>query len=73
MGAGLVRAAVALGLLMVASASMPIAEAKTGQPFYFLFRQGVFAVIGLLAAGVVFQIPLVRWRQCRCCWRRSFC
>lgn len=53
----------ALGLLMVASASMPIAEAKTGQPFYFLFRQGVFAVIGLLAAGVVFQIPLMRWRQ----------
>ena len=53
----------ALGLLMVASASMPIAEAKTGQPFYFLFRQGAFAVIGLLAAGVVFQIPLARWRQ----------
>jgi cell division protein FtsW len=53
----------ALGLLMVTSASMPTADAKMGQPFYFLFRQGVFALVGLLAAGMVFQIPLARWRQ----------
>ncbi len=53
----------ALGLLMVASASMPIAERQTGQPFYFLLRQGAFAGLGLLAAGVVFQIPMARWRQ----------
>ncbi|MDS4032003.1 MAG: putative lipid II flippase FtsW [Candidatus Contendobacter sp.] len=53
----------ALGLLMVASASMPIAERQTGQPFYFLLRQGAFAGLGLLAAGVVFQIPMARWRR----------
>jgi cell division protein FtsW len=53
----------ALGLLMVTSASMPIAERQTGQPFYFLLRQGAFAGIGLLAAGVVFQVPLARWRR----------
>ncbi|MDG4596211.1 MAG: putative lipid II flippase FtsW [Candidatus Contendobacter sp.] len=53
----------ALGLLMVASASMPIAERQTGQPFYFLLRQGTFAGLGLLAAGVVFQIPIARWRR----------
>ncbi len=53
----------ALGLLMVASASMPTAERHTGQPFYFLFRQGVYVGIGLLAAGVMFQIPLARWRR----------
>jgi len=52
-----------LGLLMVASASMPIADAKTGQPFYFLFRQGAYVGVGLLAAGLVFQIPLSRWRR----------
>ena len=52
-----------LGLLMVTSASMPIADRQTGQPFYFLLRQGAFAGIGLLAAGVVFQIPMARWRQ----------
>ncbi|MFZ1641445.1 MAG: putative lipid II flippase FtsW [Candidatus Contendobacter sp.] len=53
----------ALGLLMVASASMPTADRHTGQPFYFLFRQGVYVGIGLLAAGVMFQIPLARWRR----------
>lgn len=56
----------ALGLLMVASASIPIgAHPKTGngQPFFFLIRQGIFVLIGLFAAGVVFQIPMTRWRQ----------
>lgn len=56
----------ALGLLMVASASIPIgAHPKTGngQPFFFLIRQGIFVLIGLFAAGVVFQIPITRWRR----------
>ncbi|HPF57468.1 MAG TPA: putative lipid II flippase FtsW [Candidatus Competibacteraceae bacterium] len=53
----------ALGLLMVTSASMPIAHRETGQPFYFLIRQGAFVLIGLFAAGAVFQIPLARWQQ----------
>ena len=53
----------ALGLLMVTSASMPTADRQTGQPFYFLIRQGAFALIGLVAAGFVFQIPLARWRR----------
>ena len=53
----------ALGLLMVTSASMPMADRQTGQPFYFLIRQGAFALLGLLAAGLVFQIPMTRWRR----------
>ncbi len=53
----------AMGLLMVASASMPIADRQTGQPFYFLIRQGAFAVLGLVVAAVVFQIPMMRWRR----------
>ncbi len=53
----------ALGLLMVASASMPIAERQTGQPFHFLLRQGAFAGLGLLAAWVAFQVPMTRWRR----------
>ncbi len=53
----------ALGLLMVTSASMPIAERQMGQPFYFLYRQGAFVGIGLLVAGVAFQIPMTRWRR----------
>ena len=53
----------ALGLLMVTSASIPLAESKMSQPFYFLIRQSAFVVIGLLAAGVVLQVPLTRWRR----------
>ena len=53
----------ALGLLMVTSASMPMADRQTGQPFYFLIRQGAFVLIGLIAGGLVFQIPTVRWRE----------
>jgi cell division protein FtsW len=56
----------ALGLLMVASASIPVAaDPRTGhgQPFYFLIRQGAFVLIGLLVAGVLFQIPVARWRR----------
>jgi cell division protein FtsW len=56
----------ALGLLMVASASIPIgADPKTGhgQPFYFLIRQGTFVLVGLLAAGITFQVPMTRWRR----------
>ena len=53
----------ALGLLMVTSASIPLADSKMGQPLYFLIRQSAFVVVGLLAAGVVLQIPLTRWRR----------
>lgn len=53
----------ALGLLMVASASMPIADRQTGQPFYFLFRQGLYVLVGLLVGGIVYQIPVARWRR----------
>ncbi len=53
----------ALGLLMMTSASIPLADSKMGQPLYFLIRQGVFVAVGLLAAGLVLQIPLTRWRR----------
>ena len=50
-----------LGLVMVYSASIAIAEGSraTGyQPTYFLLRHGVF-----LAAAVVFQVPMRVWQQ----------
>ncbi|MBI3522899.1 MAG: putative lipid II flippase FtsW [Betaproteobacteria bacterium] len=55
-----------LGLVMVYSASIATAEGSrfTGhQPAYFLVRHGVFVVIGLIAAVVVFQVPLRVWQQ----------
>ena len=56
----------ALGLVMVYSASIAIAEGSrvTGQqPMYYLMRHGMFLAISLLLAGVAFQIPLRVWQR----------
>ena len=57
---------VGLGLVMVYSASIAIAESSraTGfQPTYYLMRHGLFVVAGVMAAVVAFQIPLRLWQQ----------
>ena len=57
---------IALGLVMVYSASIAIAEAgraSGNQPTYYLFRHALFAAASLLAAAVVFQVPLRMWQQ----------
>ena len=51
----------ATGLLMVTSASMPIADRNVGQPFYFGIRQGVYITIALLFAALTLQISLATW------------
>ena len=53
-----------LGLLMVTSASMPIAAERTGQPFYYLIRQGIYITVGLITAITAFYIPTGLWRRC---------
>ncbi|QJR80025.1 cell division protein FtsW [Alteromonas pelagimontana] len=63
--AGLVLVALALasiGLIIVTSASMPIAERLYGNPFYFSIRHGIYLVASLIAAAVVLQIPMQFWR-----------
>jgi cell division protein FtsW len=55
-----------MGMVMVYSASIAIAEAGryTGNhPTYYLLRHGVFLVIGLVAAGCAFQVPLTTWQR----------
>jgi cell division protein FtsW len=47
-----------LGLVMMASASVAIADRAVGQPWYFLLRQSLFAGVGLFAAFVVLRTPL---------------
>lgn len=56
----------AIGLVMVYSASIAMAEASahTGyRPWYFLARHTVFVVVGLVAAWVAFQVPLKAWHR----------
>jgi cell division protein FtsW len=56
----------ALGLVMVYSASIATSEANkfTGyQSSYYLLRHGVFIATGLLAALLVFQVPVQTWQK----------
>jgi cell division protein FtsW len=55
-----------LGLVMVYSASIAMAEASAHTGFrawYFLARHGVFVVAGLVAAAVAFQVPVKVWQR----------
>ena len=47
----------ALGILMVGSASMVLADKQYNFPFYFLIKQCVFLMIGLLIAWCVTRVP----------------
>ncbi|HTW74098.1 MAG TPA: putative lipid II flippase FtsW [Steroidobacteraceae bacterium] len=54
---------VLLGLIMVTSASISLAG-RDGQPFAYLERQLLLAVVGTGAAAVAFCIPTERLEQC---------
>ena len=53
----------AIGLLMMTSASVEIASSRTGDSLYYLKRQGVFAILGFVAAGITLALPLAVWRR----------
>lgn len=53
-----------LGLVMVYSASISIAEADgSGYPAYFLIRHAAYVAAGLLVAAVAFQVPMESWQK----------
>ncbi|AYA65332.1 cell division protein FtsW [Alteromonas sp. RKMC-009] len=63
--AGLILVALALatlGLVIVTSASMPVADRLYGNPFYFSIRHGIYLLVAILSAGVVLQVPMSFWR-----------
>jgi len=52
-----------IGVVMVASSSISVADRNFSNPFYYLQRQLVFVFIGLAASLVVFKIRLVQWEK----------
>jgi cell division protein FtsW len=48
----------ALGLVMVASASITLADRELGHPFHYTIRQAVYIACGLLAGAVLFRVRL---------------
>ncbi len=56
-------ALVALGLVMVYSATSARAAVGDGQPMYYLARQAAFALVGLLLLAVCARTPFPVWRR----------
>ena len=50
-----------MGLVMVGSASISIADKQLSDPFYYLNRQLTHAALGIVAGYIVFKIPLSLW------------
>ena len=53
----------AIGLIMVASSSMPVAERLFNNPFHFVIRHTIYICLSLGIAGVVLQIPMAWWQK----------
>jgi cell division protein FtsW len=51
------------GLVMVSSASMTVGERLGGSPFFYVYRHLFAMFLGLLAAYMVFQIPMTQWQK----------
>lgn len=52
-----------VGLIMVGSASMGVADASFGNPFYFFIRHLIYLLIGLVVGAVVLQVPMQQWQR----------
>jgi len=59
----LVLSLLSIGLVMVASASISVADSKTSTPFFYLYRQLIAATLGLFVVAVIFKIRLVYWEK----------
>ncbi|WP_116475216.1 cell division protein FtsW [Zobellella maritima] len=53
----------AIGLTMVASASIAEGIALNDDPFYFVKRHSAFLLLCLVLSGLVLQVPMSRWQQ----------
>lgn len=52
-----------MGLLMVATSSMPLAQKDYGDPLFFLRKQLLYVVIGLVLAALVLQVKISYWQK----------
>lgn len=60
---GAVLALLAIGLVMVGSASMDVSSATFGDPLRVVFKQFLFMSVGLLAMGLMMLFPISRIQQ----------
>ena len=60
---GAVIAALAIGLVMMGSASISIAEKQYGEPFYFIWKQAFFIGVALVLSWGVLHVPIEVWNK----------
>ena len=60
---GAVLALLALGLMMMGSASISIAEKQFSEPFYYIWRQTLFISIALALSWSVLHVPIDFWNK----------
>ena len=58
-------ALMSIGIIIVTSASMPVADRLHDNPFYFAIRHGIYIVGAIVAAMVVLNLPMQFWRMTR--------
>ncbi|MBX2858549.1 MAG: putative lipid II flippase FtsW [Cellvibrionaceae bacterium] len=54
---------ISIGLIMVASSSMDFANSKYSDPWFFIKKQVVFLLLGLIAASLVLSVPNEVWNK----------
>ena len=52
-----------IGIVMVGSASMDMASLNYKSPFYFVERQSIYLVAGIVVGALVYQVPLAVWER----------
>lgn len=52
-----------IGLVMVASASIPVAERLFNNPFHFVIRHTIYVVLSIGIAALALQIPMSWWQK----------
>jgi cell division protein FtsW len=60
---GAALALLVLGLVMVASASVSLADRQFGQPFYYFLRQLVYVGAGFLVSTAIVRTRLMYWEK----------
>ena len=60
---GVVLLLVLFGLVMVFSASAVMAKAQTGSPYPYMLRQGMWAIMGMVALALLMQVDYRRYNN----------
>ena len=53
----------AIGFIMVTSASMPIGQRLTNDPFFFAKRDGVHLILAFILAIITLRLPMEFWQR----------